>query len=78
MDEIAGIGEWQLVQEDLHHLAVRLTMPSGSDPRRIQQIIEGLKKLVGASVGIRIDIVEQVRKNRFEKLRSVISRVESS
>jgi phenylacetate-CoA ligase len=76
MDETAGIGEWQLVQEDLHHLIVRLTMPYGKDPKRIQQIQEELKKLVGESVGIQIEVVEQLRKNRSEKLRSVISRVE--
>jgi phenylacetate-CoA ligase len=77
MDETAGIGEWQLVQEDLRRLIVRLTMPCGSDPKRIQQIRKGLKELVGESVTIEVEVVEQLRKNPFEKLRSVISRVET-
>jgi phenylacetate-CoA ligase len=75
LDETAGVGEWQIVQEDIRHLTVRLTSPCGTDPKRMEQIREGLKKLVGESVGIQIEVVKQLRKNRFEKLRSVISRV---
>lgn len=75
LDDAVGVGEWQLVQTDLRHIDVRITTIPGSDSGIDAVIRHGLAELVGEDMAVEVTIVDSLRRDPYQKLRSVVSRV---
>jgi 2-iminoacetate synthase ThiH len=75
LDDIVGIGEWRLIQEDIDQILVEITPTDAFDEKIADVIAEKLDSIVGGTINIRISLVEQIRRDPFQKLRSVVSEV---
>ncbi len=75
LDELAGVAEWRLVQRSLDELHVEVR--GGRADRRglSEQIVAGLRPLVGAEVRIDVGFVDSVRRDASQKLRSVVCKL---
>ena len=75
LDEAAGVGEWQLTQERVDFIRLTLTLASGADPSGTGSIVASLQDLVGPDVRVEVAVVDRIRRDAYQKLRSVVSKV---
>lgn len=75
LDDVAGIGEWKLVQEHLHYIGVDIRAASRLESPDIDRITEALQRLTGDEVQVQVSLVDRVRRSPTQKLRSVVSRL---
>jgi phenylacetate-CoA ligase len=73
LDSTVGVGEWKIVQENLHLVKVFMSLSKGRDTGIVRQVIEGLRRIIGPDVELEVVQVDQIR--REYKLRSIISKV---
>lgn len=72
LDHALGVGRWQIIQESLDHITVRMTMPNGQDAVEWEVVRSNLRGLVGEEMAVEIEVVDRLRRNPSQKLRSVI------
>ncbi|MHB8481154.1 MAG: phenylacetate--CoA ligase family protein [Nitrospiria bacterium] len=70
-----GILESQLIQEDLHHLRIKLVRADRSVEIDIGQLVQGIKDRVGAEMKIEVEFVESIPRTKSGKFRWIISKV---
>lgn len=75
LDHAAGVGRWQVVQEAIDRIAVRVEAGRGSEALDVPAILTGLGSLVGEGVAIDVAVVDHLDRGASYKLRSVISRL---
>lgn len=75
LDHAAGVGEWKLAQEDLHHVSVEIRASEAMTPDALAEITAALRRLTGRDVEVRVALVDRVRRSPSQKLRSVSSRL---
>lgn len=75
LDHAGGVGEWKLVQEDLHHVEVQIRAAGTPDQPDLDEITEALQRLLGNEVDVQVTLVDAVRRSPEQKLRSVVSRL---
>ncbi|HHQ47388.1 MAG TPA: phenylacetate--CoA ligase family protein [Acidobacteria bacterium] len=78
LDHALGVGRWQVVQESLERIVVRVTASATGEPPDRGFIVEGIRRLVGPGVAIEVEVVERLRDDPSRKLRSVVSRLPES
>ncbi len=75
LDHAAGVGQWKLVQEDLHHMVVEISASGTLEASTVDEITEALQRLTGSGVDVQVSLVDRVRRDPAQKLRSVVSRL---
>ncbi len=75
LDHAAGVGEWKLIQEDLHHIVLEIRASGALEQSTLDEITEALQRLTGSDVDVRVTLVDRVRRDPAQKLRSVVSRL---
>jgi phenylacetate-CoA ligase len=74
--DIEGVDQFKIIQEDVDNVRVLLKLHDGLFPADgDQRIIEGLKKRMGKTVGISIEIMDQIPREASGKYRYVVSKV---
>ena len=72
LDHALGVARWQIVQESRDRLTVRMTMSDGHEPVECEAVRSKLRGLVGDNMAVEIEVVDRLRRNASQKLRSVI------
>jgi phenylacetate-CoA ligase len=72
LDHAIGVARWQIIQESLDRLTVRMTMPDGHDAVECEAVRSKIRGLVGEDMVVDIEVVERLRRDASQKLRSVI------
>ncbi len=72
---LLNIEEAQLIQEDRHHLRVRVVQRSGYTTQDTVHILSNLRERLGDEIQIVIEPVERIPRTRNGKFRYVISKV---
>lgn len=75
LDHAIGVGRWQIVQESLDRITVRMTMPDGRDPAECEAVRSKLRGLVGHDMQVEVKVVDRLRRDASQKLRSVICKL---
>jgi len=75
LDHALGIGRWQIVQESLDLITVRMTMPDGRAPAECEAVRSKLRGLVGHDMRVEVEVVDRLRRDASQKLRSVICKL---
>jgi len=75
LDHADGVGEWKLVQQDLHHVEVQVRAAGGMAPPDLDGITAALQRLLGDEVHVQVALADSVRRSPEQKLRSVVSRL---
>ncbi len=72
LDHAIGVARWQIIQESLDRLTVRMTMPDGHDAVECEAVRSKIRGLVGEDMVVEIEVVDRLGRNASQKLRSVI------
>jgi len=72
---IPGITQYKLVQERKGELKVQLAKGKEFSPETVNQVMQGLKKVLGDEMDIEIKVVEQIPPDPPGKIHSIISKV---
>lgn len=75
LDHALGVGQWQIVQEEVDRLRVAVTMPDGPTTASLEAIRRAVGDLVEPGTAVEVEVVEQLERSSPTKLRSVISRL---
>ena len=75
LDDIADIGEWRLIQKNINEIDVEIAADETFNENRLEMIRQKLSSIVGGTINIKISLVEQIRRDPTQKLRSVVSKV---
>jgi hypothetical protein len=70
-----GVGEWRLTQKGINEIHVEVTAAGDSEEEILVAIKRKLNDIVGDRMNIRVFLVEQIRRDPPQKLRSVVSEV---
>jgi len=72
LDHAVGVGRWQVVQESRESVVVRMTMPGGHNENELEIVRSKIHELVGEGITVDIEVVDRLRRDSAQKLRSVI------
>jgi phenylacetate-CoA ligase len=75
LDHALGVGQWQIVQEEVDRLRVAVTMPNGHTPVNLEAIRRAVGDLVEPGTAVEVEVVDRLERSSPTKLRSVISRL---
>lgn len=73
MRAISGIAKYKIVQKTKRDLVVQLVKDSDFSSATIRQVNEGITKHLGDDITIKIELVNEIPKDKSGKLRSVVS-----
>jgi phenylacetate-CoA ligase len=73
LDHAIGVGQWQIVQEKIDRITVRVTASAGDVQPATDGVRSKLRELVGEGVEIDVAVVDELSRTTSYKLRSVIS-----
>jgi len=74
---ISGITQFRLVQEKQNECLVQLVKGKGWCEETIDKVREELNKVLGVSIHLKVQILDEIPRDPSGKLRSIISKVES-
>ncbi len=77
LDHSAGVGRWQIVQESTTRVRTRVEVHGDSAERTSRDVTRRLRELLGGEVAIEVEIVDRLRRDASQKLRSVVSKIDT-
>lgn len=75
MDDIAGIGEWKLLQKNIDEIEVEISVRENIKEEILEEVRRNLNRIIGDKMKIKIKLVKEIRRDPYQKLRSVVSEV---
>ena len=75
MRAIPGIAKYRIVQKTKGDFIVQLVRDEKYSSETIDQVNDGITKVIGDDVAIKIELMEEIPKDKTGKLRSVVSEV---
>lgn len=72
---IPGIAQYKIAQESKGELKIQLAKGKGFSPETANQVVKGLKKVLGDNMDIGVKVVEQIPPDPPGKIHSIISKV---
>lgn len=73
--DLAGVKEFKVVQHDLHHTSVQLVAGAGFGAAQTAEIVNGIKRRLGAEVYVDVQQVEAIAPEKSGKFRYIVSHV---
>ena len=73
--DVVGVENFKIIQEDIFHTKVQLVVNTMFSEKSLEQIKNGVKKRLGAEVGVDVDLVDKIHKEASGKYRYVVSHV---
>jgi phenylacetate-CoA ligase len=70
-----GIRESQIIQEDLHHLHIKLVKINENDEIKVEQLIREIQNRVGNEMEVQVEFVEKIPRTVAGKFRWVVSKI---
>ncbi len=75
LDDFVDIGEWRLIQKSINEIYVEIAATDIFNENNLEIISQRLSSIVGGTIKINISLVDQIRRDPAQKLRSVVSMV---
>ena len=75
MQAIHDIGQYRIVQRDKRQILVQLTKGGEFDPRTPERIKEEIRKVIGSTLEVKVEILEELGRDESGKIRTVVSKV---
>jgi phenylacetate-CoA ligase len=75
MQGIHDIGQYRIVQEDKRQILVQFTKGREFDPRTPERIKEEIRKVIGSTLEVKVEILEELGRDESGKIRTVVSKV---
>lgn len=72
LDHALGVGQWQIVQEGPDRVAIRMTMPGGRNEDECEAVRSRILDLIGEEMSVVVEVVDRLRRDPTQKLRSVV------
>lgn len=75
--DLDGVQAFKIVQESLHHTVVQLVVDGRFGDATRQQVIDGIRRRMGADVKVDVEILPRLEPERSGKFRYVVSKVQA-
>jgi len=75
MQAIHDIGQYRIVQGDKRQILVQLTKGREFDPRTPERIKEEIRKVIGSTLEVKVEILEELGRDESGKIRTVVSKI---
>jgi phenylacetate-coenzyme A ligase PaaK-like adenylate-forming protein len=73
--EVLGADQYRIIQKKKDLAVIELVKGQGYSERTITQASDGLRRVLGPDVQIRVDVVDHMQTEKSGKMRKVISEV---
>jgi phenylacetate-CoA ligase len=74
---ISGIAQFRLIQQRRNECLVQLVKSKDFCQKTIEKVREELKKILGGSIHLKVQIIDEIPRDPSGKLRAIISKVKS-
>ena len=75
MRAIPGIVEYQIIQEKIDQIRVKIVKEYNFSQKTINLIEKDIKKVLGNNIYLQVEIVDEIHRNKLDKYQSVISKI---